>query len=161
MFFVVMFLQVQEVLGRKILIENPSSYLKFKHSTIDEWEFLAQVQQRTECRLLLDFNNIHVSAFNHGFDCQTYLTGIPAFAVDEIHLAGFTIKQFEQSEIWIDTHGQPVSSEVWALYQTWIQQHGERHTLIEWDLDIPAPSILMAEAEKASQILFNHSLVFS
>lgn len=146
---------VQDYLGRPLLIENPSSYLKFEHSTISEWEFLAEVQRRTDCRLLLDFNNIHVSAFNHGFDTAHYLEGIPADKVDEIHLAGFTIKQLEQGEIWIDTHSKPVSEEVWQMFQTWTQRHGARHTLIEWDLDIPEPQVLMGEARKASQILLD------
>ncbi|MGF1753089.1 DUF692 domain-containing protein [Vibrio makurazakiensis] len=146
-------ISVQEHLKRPILIENPSSYLKFKHSTISEWEFLTEVQKRTECRLLLDLNNVHVSAFNHGFTAQQYLEGIPADKVDEIHLAGFTVKQLEQGEIWIDTHSKPVSDEVWQLFDTWIAQHGERPTLIEWDLDIPEPAILLNEANKASQKL--------
>lgn len=148
-------LEVQDSIKRPLLIENPSSYLKFNHSTISEWDFLSEVQKRTDCRLLLDFNNIHVSAFNHGFSCDTYLEGIPAHAVDEIHLAGFTIKQLEQGEIWIDTHSKPVSDEVWALFNSWTTQHGERHTLIEWDLDIPEPQVLLDEATKASQILFH------
>ncbi|OKY38801.1 hypothetical protein BT101_23605 [Vibrio parahaemolyticus] len=146
-------LEVQDYLQREILIENPSSYVKFQHSTISEWEFLAEVQQRTSCRLLLDLNNVHVSAFNHGFDCNTYLSAIPADKVDEIHLAGFTIKQLDKGEIWIDTHSHPVSTEVWKLYQHWVEQYGPRHTLIEWDLDIPAPEVLLAEAEKASLLL--------
>ncbi len=145
--------EVQDYLQRPMLIENPSSYLKFNHSNISEWEFLAEVQRRTECRLLLDLNNIYVSAFNHGFDTETYLNAIPADAVDEIHLAGFTIKHLEQGDIWIDTHSKPVSDEVWQLFERWLNQHGPRHTLIEWDLDIPAPEVLLAEAEKASQRL--------
>lgn len=146
---------VQDTLKRPMLIENPSSYLKFSHSTISEWEFLAEVQRRTECRLLLDLNNVHVSAFNHGFTSEEYLAGLPAHSVDEIHLAGFTIKQLEQGEIWIDTHSQPVSDEVWQLFESWTAQHGQRHTLIEWDLDIPEPNVLLAEAEKASQRLLD------
>ncbi|MCK6265522.1 DUF692 domain-containing protein [Vibrio sp. ZSDE26] len=144
---------VQDTLKRPLLIENPSSYLKFNHSTIPEWEFLTEVQKQTDCRLLLDLNNIYVSAFNHGFDCQTYLNAINPESVDEIHLAGFTIKQLEKGDIWIDTHSHPVSDEVWNLYQAWITQHGSRHTLIEWDLDIPAPEVLLREADKANQIL--------
>lgn len=144
-------IEVQDYLQRPILIENPSSYVKFAHSTIPEWEFLSEVQRNTDCRLLLDLNNIHVSAFNHGFDSQTYLDSIPAEHVDEIHLAGFTIKQLEKGEIWIDTHSQPVSDEVWQLYEQWLKQHGSRHTLIEWDLDIPTPEVLLAEADKANQ----------
>ncbi|MCG9650911.1 DUF692 domain-containing protein [Vibrio brasiliensis] len=148
-------LEVQDALQRPILIENPSSYVKFNHSTISEWEFLSEVQQRTQCRLLLDLNNIHVSAFNHGFDSLHYLQSIPAHAVDEIHLAGFTVKQLDKGEIWIDTHSRPVSDEVWQLYQFWLEQYGERHTLIEWDLDIPEPQVLLGEAAKASHYLEN------
>ncbi|WP_341664515.1 DUF692 domain-containing protein [Vibrio sp.] len=148
---------VQEYLKRPILIENPSSYIKFDHSTIEEWEFLSQVQKRTDCRLLLDLNNIHVSAFNHGFNCQTYIEGIPTDKVDEIHLAGFTIKQLEQGEIWIDTHSQPVCDDVWFLYEYWLSHHGPRHTLIEWDLDIPEPEVLLGECQKASQRLIPFS----
>lgn len=146
-------LEVQDALQRPILIENPSSYVKFNHSTISEWEFLSEVQSRTECRLLLDLNNIHVSAFNHGFDSKHYIQSIPAHAVDEIHLAGFTIKHLDKGEVWIDTHSKPVSEEVWQLYQFWLEQHGQRHTLIEWDLDIPQPQILLNEALKASEYL--------
>lgn len=148
-------LEVQDALQRPILIENPSSYVKFNHSTISEWEFLSEVQQRTQCRLLIDLNNIHVSAFNHGFDSLHYLQSIPAHAVDEIHLAGFTVKQLDKGEIWIDTHSRPVSDEVWQLYQFWLEQYGERHTLIEWDLDIPEPQVLLGEAAKASHYLEN------
>jgi uncharacterized protein (UPF0276 family) len=142
--------EVQDYLQRPILIENPSSYVKFQHSTINEWDFLTEVQRRTDCRLLLDLNNIHVSAFNHGFDTKTYLDAIPAECVDEIHLAGFTVKQLEKGEIWIDTHSKPVSDEVWKLYEQWLSQYGSRHTLIEWDLDIPQPEVLLAEADKAN-----------
>ncbi|WP_117236454.1 DUF692 domain-containing protein [Vibrio maerlii] len=146
-------LEVQDFLQRPLLIENPSSYLAFNHSTIREWEFLAEVHKRTDCRLLLDLNNIHVSAFNHDFSAEQYLNAIPADAVDEIHLAGFTVKQLEQGEIWIDTHNRPVSEAVWQLYRAWIENNGVRHTLIEWDLDIPEPKVLLEEAEKAKQVL--------
>jgi len=146
-------LTVQDAIKRPLLIENPSSYLQFNHSTISEWEFLVQVQQRTECRLLLDLNNVHVSAFNHGFSSQTYIDSIPADAVDEIHLAGFSINTLAEGEIWIDTHSKPVSAEVWQLYQNWCEKHGSRRTLIEWDLDIPDVEVLLAEANKASEML--------
>ncbi|MEX0333942.1 DUF692 domain-containing protein [Vibrio tubiashii] len=146
-------LEVQDTLQRPMLIENPSSYVKFNHSTISEWDFLTEVQKRTDCRLLLDLNNIHVSAFNHGFDSHHYLASIPAEAVDEIHLAGFTVKQLDKGEVWIDTHSRPVSDEVWQLHQFWLEHYGERHTLIEWDLDIPQPEVLLAEAAKASEQL--------
>ncbi|WP_036828637.1 DUF692 domain-containing protein, partial [Photobacterium sanctipauli] len=145
--------QVQDYLGRQMLIENPSSYLSFSHSTIPEWEFLHQVQQRTGCGLLLDLNNIYVSGFNHGFDCDKYIAAFDADAVKEIHLAGFTIKQVDGGEIWIDTHSQPVSEPVWQLYQRWVQQHGAVPTLIEWDLDIPPLPVLLTEARKAELII--------
>lgn len=148
-------LEVQDTLGQAILIENPSSYLAFNHSTINEWDFLAEVHRRTDCRLLLDLNNIHVSAFNHNFDSQHYIDAIPHHAVDEIHLAGFTVKKLEQGELWIDTHSRPVSEEVWALYQYWLEQAGARHTLIEWDLDIPEPEVLLDEASKARNLLMS------
>ncbi|MFA0087095.1 DUF692 domain-containing protein [Vibrio sp. E150_011] len=146
-------LQVQDALQRPLLIENPSSYLRFEHSVIPEWEFLSEVQKRTECRLLLDLNNVHVSCFNHQYDAMTYLSAINANTVDEIHLAGFTKKQFEQGEIWIDTHSDRVSDEVWHLYKSWLEQHGSVATLIEWDLDIPEPEILLEEADKAVSLL--------
>ena len=106
--------------------------------------------------MLLDFNNIFVSSFNHQFSCDDYLEGIPADAVDEIHLAGFTKKQLEDGEIWIDTHSKPVCDEVWQLYTQWLMTHGARHTLIEWDLDIPEPEVLLNEAEKASHLLHHY-----
>ncbi|NBI54950.1 MNIO family bufferin maturase [Photobacterium alginatilyticum] len=149
--------QVQEYLGRQMLIENPSSYLSFAHSAIPEWEFLHQVQQRTGCGLLLDLNNIYVSAFNHGFDCDQYIAALDASAVKEIHLAGFTVKQFEDGEIWIDTHSKPVSEPVWQLYRRWVQQHGRTPTLIEWDLDIPPLSVLLGEADKARNIIMQEA----
>lgn len=145
--------QVQNALGREFLVENPSSYLRFPHSEISEWEFLAEVQRRTGCGLLLDLNNVYVSAFNHGYDCHEYLRALPADAVKEIHLAGFTVKPLEHDEIWIDTHSKPVTDDVWALYAQWTEQHGFRHTLIEWDSDIPEPLVLLAEAEKVESIM--------
>lgn len=149
--------QVQEYLGRQMLIENPSSYLSFASSAIPEWEFLHQVQQRTGCGLLLDLNNIYVSAFNHGFDCDQYIAALDASAVKEIHLAGFTVKQFEDGEIWIDTHSKPVSEPVWQLYRRWVQQHDRTPTLIEWDLDIPPLSVLLGEADKARNIIMQEA----
>lgn len=145
--------QVQDYLQQPILIENPSSYLAFNHSTIPEWEFLSQVQQQTGCRLLLDLNNVYVSAFNHGFSCDEYLAAINPAVVDEIHLAGFCKKQLPEGEIWIDTHSQPVSDAVWQLFTDWIEKNGNYRTLIEWDQDIPAPEVLLHEARKASALL--------
>ncbi|MFC5079065.1 hypothetical protein VTH8203_03800 [Vibrio thalassae] len=146
-------LHVQDVIQRPLLIENPSSYLRFNHSTIPEWEFLAEVQRRTDCRLLLDLNNVHVSSFNHRYDTHQYLEAIDPSTVDEIHLAGFTRKQLEQGEIWIDTHSTRVSDEVWQLYLHWNRINKPVPTLIEWDLDIPSPQVLLEEAHKAIVIL--------
>ncbi|MFB9137353.1 DUF692 domain-containing protein [Vibrio olivae] len=146
-------LEVQDAIKRPLLIENPSSYLTFNHSTINEWTFLNHVQQRTDCRLLLDINNIYVSAFNHQFDPLTYLQAINAQAVDEIHLAGFSRQILDSGEIWIDTHDRPVCEDVWQWYHRWIKQFGPRHTLIEWDTDIPRPEVLLEQAAIASQML--------
>lgn len=139
--------RVQDRLQRKILLENPSRYLSFRHSTIDETEFLAELAASTGCGLLLDINNIYVSAQNLGFDPLHYLQNIPAQAVEEIHLAGFTL----QNEILIDTHSRPVSSQVWSLYSQFLAQHGDRPTLIEWDADIPALDVLLGEAAIADR----------
>jgi uncharacterized protein (UPF0276 family) len=141
--------QTQAHLGQQILIENVSSYLQFRHSAIPEWEFLAEVSARSGCAILLDVNNIHVSAVNHGFDALTYLNAIPAAAVREIHLAGFDAS----GPCLIDTHGTAVSDDVWTLYRAAIARLGPRPTLIEWDTDIPPLGILLAEAAKATQIL--------
>jgi len=141
--------QVQTHLGRQILIENVSSYLQFLHSTIPEWEFLAAVASRSGCAILLDVNNIHVSAVNHRFDALTYLTAIPAAAVQEIHLAGFDAS----GPCLIDTHGTAVADPVWSLYREAIARLGPRPTLIEWDTDIPPLGVLLGEAAKDGQIL--------
>ncbi|GAD91056.1 hypothetical protein VHA01S_066_00180 [Vibrio halioticoli NBRC 102217] len=146
-------MQVQDALQRPLLIENPSSYLRFNHSTIAEWEFLNEVQRRTDCHLLLDLNNIYVSSLNHDFDAQHYLNAITHSAVKEIHLAGFTVKEIQNKKIWIDTHSTHVCKEVWDLYRTWNQTNPTVPTLIEWDTDIPEPQILLGEAHKASIII--------
>ncbi|WP_087024678.1 DUF692 domain-containing protein [Thaumasiovibrio subtropicus] len=149
--------RVQNAIGRQMLIENPSSYLSFEQADYTEWDFLAEVEKRTGCGLLLDLNNIHVSAFNHQFDAQAYLDAINPAAVKEIHLAGYTVKTLPEGELWIDTHSKPVSEPVWALYRQWLQTHSAKHgvpaTLIEWDSDIPALEVLLAEARKAEQII--------
>jgi uncharacterized protein (UPF0276 family) len=141
--------RTQEFLDRQILIENISSYLRFRHSTIPEWEFVAQLAQRTGCGILLDVNNIYVNAVNHGFDARTYLAAIPAKAVQEIHLAGYD----DSGACLIDTHGSAVSEPVWTLYRETIERLGARPTLIEWDTDIPALDVLLGEACKADAIL--------
>jgi hypothetical protein len=141
--------QAQEYLGRQILVENVSSYLQFTHSTIDEWEFVAAVAARTGCGILLDVNNIHVAAVNHGFDALRYLRAMPAQAVQEIHLAGFD----RVDGLLIDTHGRPVADEVWALYRNALARFGAVPTLIEWDTDIPPLSALLGEAATAARFL--------
>ncbi len=144
---------VQDVLQRQILLENPSSYLRFNNSTILEWDFLSVVSKTTGCGLLLDVNNIYVSAFNHGFDALTYLESLPVEAVKEIHLAGYSIDIIEGKEVYIDTHGQKVYDDVWQLYEKAIERFGAVPTLIEWDTDVPELSVLMAEKKKAETII--------
>jgi uncharacterized protein (UPF0276 family) len=145
--------RVQDVLQRQILIENPSSYLSFNDSTMLEWEFLAELSSATGCGLLLDVNNIYVSAFNHNFDALTYLESLPTKAVKEIHLAGYSIDIIEGKEVYIDTHGQQVYDGVWQLFEKAIQRFGDVPTLIEWDTDVPELSVLLAEKEKAEAII--------
>jgi uncharacterized protein (UPF0276 family) len=147
--------QVQEALGRELLVENVSTYLGFADATIPEWEFVTEVVRRSGCRLLLDVNNIHVNAVNHGFDADRYLAAIPGEMVAEIHLAGFDASGC----CLIDTHGAPVSPPVWALFSRAIARFGPRPTLIEWDLDIPALAVLQSEAAKAQSILDPHHVV--
>ncbi|BBP05390.1 UPF0276 protein [Sulfuriferula plumbiphila] len=142
-------MQVQDFLGRQILVENVSSYLQFKQSTIPEWAFLAEIAVRSGCGILLDVNNIYVSAVNHQFDPLAYLHAIPAEAVQEIHLAGFD----SNGECLIDTHGKAVCDDVWALYRHALAHVGNVPTLIEWDTDIPALSVLLEEARKAETLL--------
>jgi hypothetical protein len=145
--------EVQDRLGRSILVENVSSYLQFCDSSIPEWEFLAEVATRSGCGILLDVNNIYVSAVNHGFDQRQYLRAIPTWAVQEIHLAGFTRKRFEDGEILVDTHSRRVAPAVWRLYAEALARFGPRPTLIEWDSDLPPLSVLLEEAAKAQRLL--------
>lgn len=146
--------RVQSYLGRRILIENVSSYLQYVESAIPEWEFLAELGKRSGCGILLDVNNIYVNACNHGFDAGTYLSAIPVEPVREIHLAGFTVNRFEDGEILIDTHNQPVCEAVWELYRRAIRRFGATTpTLIEWDSDLPPLRVLLDEAARADAIL--------
>ena len=143
--------EAQDYLGRQMLVENVSSYLQYRHSTIAEWDFLAEVAQRSGCGILLDVNNIYVSAQNHHFDPLTYINAVPSETVQEIHLAGFD----SNGDCLIDTHGKPVFDAVWPLYDHAIKRFGQIPTLIEWDTDIPALSVLLDEAWKARAILEN------
>jgi uncharacterized protein len=145
--------QVQNALDRRLLIENPSSYLQFSHSTIPEWEFLAEVAARTGCGILCDVNNVYVSACNHGWDASRYLAGLPAKAVGEIHLAGHTVREVNGRTLRIDDHGSSVSEAVWSLYAEALKLFGSVPTLIEWDTNIPAFDVLLDEATKAERAL--------
>jgi len=146
--------QTQAVLRRRILIENPSSYLQFSHSTIPEWEFITAIAQRSGCGILCDVNNIFVSASNHGWDAHTYLDALPTGAVAEIHLAGHALRELpDGSMLRIDDHGSPVAAEVWSLYARALRRFGPMPTLIEWDNDIPAFDRLLAEAAQAGALL--------
>jgi len=140
--------QVQDRLGRRILIENPSSYLTFRHSTVSEPEFLSALVVTTGCGLLLDINNVYICAENHGFDAAAYLAAVPAGAVAEYHLAGHT----DSGGLLIDTHDHPVSDPVWELYRTAVRVIGDRPTLIERDSNIPPLAELVAEAAQADRL---------
>jgi uncharacterized protein (UPF0276 family) len=145
--------ELQDFLGRRILIENISSYLQYRHSVMPEWEFLAAIAERADCGLLLDVNNIYVNARNHGFDPLAYLSAVPAVRVREIHLAGHTINRHDDGEILIDTHSSRVCDDVWTLYRAAIAHLGARPTLIEWDSEIPELSVLLEEARSAQRIM--------
>ncbi|HEY5716213.1 MAG TPA: DUF692 domain-containing protein [Psychromonas sp.] len=153
LFFVNNVNQIQEYLQRQILIENPSSYLEYKLSEMSEPEFINEIVKQTGCGLLLDLNNVYVSARNHQFSVEKYLDTIDHKSVQEIHLAGFSEKQVNNASILIDTHSTFVSQDVWDIYQTYMQTHNtDIPTLIEWDLDIPALDLLIEEHNKALNI---------
>jgi uncharacterized protein (UPF0276 family) len=146
--------EVQAYLRRQILIENPSSYLRYRHSTIPEWEFLAAVSVRTGCRLLCDVNNIYVSGCNHGFDSLAYLDALPADRIGEIHLAGHAVRTLASGRVLrIDDHGSAVPQAVWALYEAAVARFGRTPTLIEWDTNLPRLDTLLDEAAEAGRRL--------
>jgi len=146
--------EVQTVLRRAMLLENPSTYLRFSESTIPEVEFLGEISQRTGCGLLLDINNVFVSAKNHGTSPLDYLDSFPLDKVQEIHLGGHHEDADENGRpLLIDAHGTPVSGAVWALYRHAIARTGSMATLIEWDNDVPDWQTLRAEADIAERIL--------
>ncbi len=140
--------QVQEALGRQILLENVSSYLTFSASTLTEWDFLAEVATRADCGILLDVNNVYVSARNHGFDAEAYLKGIPVERVGQFHLAGYS----DRGTHLLDTHDSPVTDPVWALYQKAVRRFGPVTTLVEWDANIPPLPRLLEESAHARQV---------
>jgi uncharacterized protein (UPF0276 family) len=146
--------EVQTALGRRILVENPSTYLRFAHSTIPEWEFIAAVAARTGCGILCDVNNIYVSACNHGFDPECYFAALPAEAIGEIHLAGHATRELAGGRtLKIDDHGSRVCGAVWSLYARALERFGSRPTLIEWDTDVPPLDVLLDEAAIAARRL--------
>jgi len=140
--------RVQERLGRRILLENPSSYAGFRHSTISEWEFLTAVAERADCGILLDVNNVYVSACNHGFDPRRYLAAVPLERVGYVHLAGHSDLGTHR----LDSHDRPVCEDVWALYGEAVVRLGAVPTLIEWDDDIPPLERLLAESARAREV---------
>lgn len=140
--------RVQDVLQRQLLIENPSRYLAFTHDTMCEAAFLDALVRHTGCGLLLDINNVFVSASNLGFDPAHYLQNIDPASVSEIHLAGHSV----QGDLLLDTHNCSVAPPVWTLYAEYLQRSGVRPTLIEWDAELPELSVLVAEAHRAAEL---------
>jgi uncharacterized protein (UPF0276 family) len=137
--------QVQEILERRILIENVSSYMAFHSSRLEEWEFLSAVVEEANCAILLDINNIFVNAFNHRFDPLRYLDAVPAERVVQFHLAGHS----DHGSYLLDTHDHPIRAEVWALYEHAVRRFGRVPTLVEWDDNIPDFEVLAAAAAEA------------
>jgi uncharacterized protein (UPF0276 family) len=144
--------EVQDALGRQYLVENPSSYVGFSTSTMTEVEFLSELVHRTGCRLLCDVSNIYLSAHNLGFDRDRYLAELPAEAIAELHLGGFTPEPEDGGEVLIDTHGSRIAEPVWTFYARALEHFGPKPTLIEWDNDVPALGVIQAEAAHADAV---------
>lgn len=142
----------QGTLGRKLLIENPSRYLGWRHSAISEAEFLTELVRRTGCGILCDVNNLYVTEHNCGVDAAQWLASVPVDAVGEIHLAGHARNPIEGGEILIDDHGDHVAEPVWALFAEAVRRFPTAPALIEWDSNIPAFSVLAAEARAADRL---------
>lgn len=138
----------QERLRRPLLIENASSYLRYRVSDIPEWEFLAELTRRTGCGILLDLNNVIVSAANHGFDPEVYLAGLPADRIGQLHLAGHTVHETYT----LDSHIGPVPTNVWSLYRAALHRFGARSTLVEWDSEVPSFEVVAAESRQAAHV---------
>ena len=136
---------VQDILGRRILLENVSSYITFRDSRMTEWEFLRAIAEESDCLLLLDVNNIYVSSVNHGFDALEYLNAVPVDRVQQIHLAGHE----DHGDYLIDTHDQPVPQPVWDLYAAAVRRFGSVSTMIERDANIPPLAVMEAELNEA------------
>ena len=144
--------EAQAAVGRRLLIENPAAYLRFRHSTIPEAEFLTELVHRTGCGILCDVNNLYVNADNFGFDPWAYLAALPARAIGEIHLAGHHRADVDGRTILIDDHGSAVAKPVWDLYAHALDRFGPKPTLIEWDSKLPELSVLVGEARYADRI---------
>ena len=150
--------QAQDALVRRLLVENPSSYLRFRESPIPEPDFLADVVRHTGCGLLCDVNNVYVSACNLGLDPVAYLDALPVDAIEEFHLAGHSVNDADGVPVLIDDHGARVAPEVWALFAQVLARSGPRPTLIEWDANIPELSVLVDEARRADAVMEAHAV---
>lgn len=144
---------VQTALGRTIAIENVSSYLQYTHSTISEPEFLTEVAARTGCGIVLDINNVYVSASNHDFSPIDYIDAVPPIHVAEVHLAGHSQQRFRGRPVLVDTHDGPVCGQVWSLFRVAYQRLAHVPVLIEWDARLPELGVLIAEAQTAQRIM--------
>jgi len=145
---------LQSVLERTVLVENPSTYVQFRHSTIPEWEFMAAVAARTGCGILCDINNIFVSSKNHGWDAYAYVAKLPPAVIGEIHLAGHSVRELpDGGTLRIDDHGSRVIDDVWSLYAEALRRFGPVPTLIEWDTDVPPLDVLVGEAHHADALI--------
>ena len=142
--------EAQEALARRLLIENPPAYLRYRHSTIPEAEFITEIARQTGCSILCYVNNIHVSAWNFGFDPIAYLEALPIEAIGEIHLAGHHAA--EDVDILIDDHGSRVAEPVWELYTAALRRFGPVPTLIEWDTNLPTLEVLLDDAHQAEEL---------
>ena len=140
---------VQDRLGRRILLENPSTYLALAGAEMAEWDFLGELARRADCGILLDVNNVFVSAHNHGFDARTYLHALPPERIGQIHLAGHSV----EGQLLIDTHDNPVRPEVWELFAETVALIGARATMIEWDAQVPSFEVLEGELARAAAFL--------
>jgi uncharacterized protein (UPF0276 family) len=140
--------RVQDRLGRQILLENVSSYVAYRESEMPEWEFLSELARRADCGILLDVNNVYVSAFNHGFSAETYVDAIPADRIGQVHLAGHT----DRGTYLFDSHVGPVPDPIWALFRRLSERIGAVPTLIEWDEEVPPYQAVVAESRRAAQM---------
>jgi uncharacterized protein len=147
--------EVQEVLGRPYVIENPSSYVAFSTSTMTEVEFLNEIVHRTGCQLLCDVSNVYLSAHNMGYDPYPFIDDLPASAIRELHLGGFTSEEDEASPgatLLVDTHASTIAQPVWELYDYALRRFGRKPTIVEWDTDIPSLATLVGEADRADTV---------